>query len=135
MAYNQPYGYPYGMPNYNQPYTQFNNNNNYQQQPTQQTYQYAIVNGLEGAKNYQVMANQSMLLMDSNEPIAYKKSVNALGQATIEAYKLVPVNDENEKPQVEYALKSDLDKISKKIDTLCKKLAQKIENNEVENNG
>ena len=118
MAYNQPYGYPFGAPNY------YNNYGNYQQpqqpQQNQQMY-YAIVNGLEGAKNYQVNANQSILLMDSNEPIAYKKSANGLGQTTIEAYKLVPINNE-EQPKVEYVSKSEFDELARKFEALSKRL-------------
>ena len=87
--YNQPY-MPYGMPNYN-PYNQpaygqpqVQQNNNY----------YSIVNGLDGAKSFQVMPNQTMLLMDSDKPIVYKKSANGLGQATIECFKLVGITEQ-----------------------------------------
>lgn len=121
-TYNQ-YQYGYQPPYVNQPYS-YN-----QQQNT-----YAIVNGLEGAKQYPVLANQTILLMDSNEPIAYKKSANGLGQATIEAYRLVPVTEkQEEQPQIEYALKSDVTKLQKKIEELTKLF--KKESKEEVNNG
>ena len=118
MPNYNPYGYPYGTPNFN-----------YQNQaPQPQQNFYAIVNGLEGAKNYPIAINQTMLLMDSNQPVAYKKSSNGLGQSTIECYKLVQISEQEAlgqpteaAPNVEYALKSDLDALYKKIDELSKK--------------
>lgn len=117
MSNYNPYGYPYGTPNFN-----------YQNQaPQPQQNLYAIVNGLEGAKNYPIAINQTMLLMDSNQPVAYKKSSNGLGQSTIECYKLVQISEQEARgetsgqPQVEFALKSDLDALYKKIDELSKK--------------
>ncbi len=122
MAYNQYNNYPYGIPNYN-PYSNY-------QAPQQNTY--AIVNGIEGAKQYPLSSNQTMLLMDSNEPIAYKKTVNGLGQATIEAYKLVPIVQEEPKQPQEYALKCDLEALKEKIDKIYSSLekAQEIEKKE-----
>ena len=114
------------MPNYN-PY-QYGYQPNYQNFQ-QQTNYYAIVNGLDGAKNYPVSINQSILLMDSNNPIVYKKTANGLGQTTIEPFKLVPISEqeargqvEEPQPQVEFALKSDLVALQKKIDALAKQL-------------
>ena len=119
MAYNQNYGSPYGYPSYpNYPNYQQNNNINY----------YSVVNGLEGAKSYQLLANQTILLMDSNNPIVYKKTANGLGQASIECYKLVKISEqeasgaEEPKPQPDYALKSDILALQKKIDSLTKKM-------------
>lgn len=81
------------------------------QQPTYQAQQqvfqpqvnlYAFVDGIEGAKAYQVKANSTMLLMDSQQPICYKKSVNHLGQTIdFQAFDLVP-HQESKPQQVEY---------------------------------
>ena len=90
-----------------------------------QTNTYAIVNGFEGAKNYPVGINQSILLMDSNSPIVYKKSTNVLGQYSIECFKLVQFDPrEPISPPKEYVLKSDFDALVKKIDEISKKVGE-----------
>lgn len=112
QSFNNNYGY--GAYSYQQPnnYYSYNQPQQYQQQNQQQLNLYAFVDGIEGAKAYQVKPNSMMLLMDSQQPICYKKSVNAMGQ-TIEfqAYKLVPVEQEQSK-QVEYV---PLDVFNKEI--------------------
>lgn len=103
-----PYGnYGYQQPSYNQ-YQQ----PTYQAQPQQQMNLYAFVDGIEGAKAYQVKANTTMLLMDSQQPICYKKSVNHLGQTIdFQIFDLVP-HQEPKTQQVEYV---PLDLFNKEI--------------------
>jgi hypothetical protein len=111
------------MPNYN-PYGYNNYNgynfNQYPQQP--QTNQYAFVNGIEGAKAYQVMPNQTMMLMDNDNPICYMKQSNSMGQSTLRYFKLVEVSEQELRGQAqtqsEYVLKSDFDALSKKVEDL-----------------
>ena len=62
------------------------------QKPVQQNV-YAFVNGLEGAKSYMVPANQTVLLMDSEQPVCYMKSANALGQGSLRYFKLTEVSE------------------------------------------
>ena len=123
------YGYPYGaQPNFNQPNFNQAQQNQVPQQPQPQAQPsggyFAVVNGLESAKQYQVMANQTMLLMDSSKPYIYNKSANGLGQTTIQCFKLVPVKEEEingtqtPQPQVEYASKDDVILLSKRLDAL-----------------
>lgn len=88
--------------------------------------QYTFVNGLEGAKSFQVQPNQSMMLLDSDNPIIYKKSANSYGQATIEYFQMIPISEQDVRniltpPMPEYALKSDIDKLAAKIDALVNK--------------
>lgn len=135
MAFNQPYGMPYGYQNY--PYGQMPN---YNQQQPQQNY-YAIVNGLEGAKNYQIGMNQTMLLMDSTKPIAYKKTANGLGQTSIECYKLVQITEQEasgsqQQPQqeTEYATKEEINALNKRFDSLVDKIYGKPIKNENKGN-
>lgn len=97
----------------------------YQQQQRQmqtQTNTYAFVSGLEGAKNFALPANQSMLLMDNAQPVCYLKQVNALGQTTLKCYKLVEVKEENlatpTQPKIEYATKADIEAINSRLDKL-----------------
>ena len=121
-------GYPYGM-SYN-PYMNqqnYNNmNNQMQQQP--QMNQFAFVNGVEGAKSYQMMPNQTVMLMDSESPVVFMKQSNSMGQSSLKYYKLTEVSEQDlrcskqeQQPSVEYALKSDLEALNKKLDQLSTK--------------
>ena len=107
---------PYPQPNYFQPQ---------QSQPQQpQTNTYAFVNGVEGAKSYPVSPNQSVMLMDSDQPIAYMKTANGMGQATIKYFKLVETDEASARgkaPNAEYVLKSDFDAFVKRFDAMMEK--------------
>lgn len=114
MQYN-PMGYNYP------------NQNNYNQ-PTQQSGQYAFVNGLEGAKNYPMQPNQTLLLMDNNDSICYMKQSNFLGQTTLRCFKLQEVTEHELKSETsEFVLKTDFEHLTKRIDELCQKLDMKEE--------
>ena len=110
--------YPYGFNPYN-PYQ-----NQMRQQP--QTSIYAFVNGLDGAKNYPVASNQSMLLMDSEQSVCYLKSVNALGQMSLKCFKLVEISENDAKPTKEekvalngdFATKEDIKAILDRLEKL-----------------
>ena len=147
--YNNYGGYSYGMPYQPfipQPQPQQNQQpsyNNFYQQPQQQvqTNQYAFVNGIEGAKSFQLQPNQTMMLMDSDSPICYMKSSNSMGQATLKYFRLTEVTEDELKGKVEskskedmtqYVLKSDFDMLSKKLEDLYKKVEKpfKKENKE-----
>lgn len=105
-----------------------NFNNPYGYNPYQQQYkQYAFVNGIEGAKSFQVSPNQTMLLMDSDNPICYMKTSDSIGQASLRYFKLEEI-DENTiklmnqpKPDPNYVLKADFEKLVAKIDQLINK--------------
>lgn len=71
----------------------------------QQNIQY--VNGKQSAESYQMAANSSVILMDSNLPRFYLKQTDASGLATIRAYDFKEV--EEEKPQ-EYVTKQEFEK-------------------------
>lgn len=107
------------------PYDQYGNfippYNNYQQ-PKQPQNIYAFVSGLDGAKQYNIPANQSILLMDNAQPVCYLKQANALGQTSLKCFKLVEVSEADlttpAQPSIEYATKSDLDALIKRIEKL-----------------
>lgn len=87
------YGYPNLMQN------QYQNPNQYQNQyqnqtTTQQPNSYVFVNGIEGAKAYQVNPNQTMMLLDSEEPIVYKKTSDQFGKSSIQFFRLVSTTEE-----------------------------------------
>lgn len=145
--YNNPYGgYPYGMPYPQYPYNNFQNNgqqgmpqmNNQQQN---QMNQYAFVNGIEGAKSFQLQPNQSILLMDSDGPLCYMKSANGMGQSTLRYFKLIEVSENelrnNSQSHInsnDYVLRTDFEILSKKVDSLLSKSEKpfKKENTKVE---
>lgn len=131
---NYNYGYPYG--NIYQP---FNNQpqQNYQQP---QMNQFAFVNGIEGAKSFQMLPNQTIMLMDSENPIVYMKQSNGVGQSTLKYYKMTEISEQELKGQnspnnaqnlQDYALKTDIENINKRID----ELSELIKPKEVVNNG
>ena len=97
----------------------------YNYSPSRSMNTYAFVNGIEGAKSYQMLPNQTVLLMDSDNPICYMKQSNNIGQATIRIFKLEEVTEQSNKPN-EYVLKSDFDSLVKKVDELIKALEKQI---------
>ena len=105
---------------FNKPYDY----NNYPQRP--QLNHYAFVNGIEGAKSFQIAPNQTMLLMDSESPIIYMKTANGLGQSNLKYFKMTEIS-ENEVRNFNndnnpYALKTDLKVLENKFDEILAKL-------------
>lgn len=114
-------------PNY--PYSGFYPYGNYP--PRQATNTYAFVNGLEGAKSFIVQPNQTVLLMDSDQPVCYMKNANGIGQSSLRYFKLVEVSENdirnlsnptpanpNLNPPVEYATKDDIKSIIARLEKL-----------------
>lgn len=61
--------------------------------PNYQTCKVPEVNGMNGANAYQIGANSSVLLLDTNLPIVYLKQTDGGGYATVSAFDLVPHKD------------------------------------------
>ena len=78
-------------------------------QPTQTT-QY--VNGKQSAESYQMPANSSVILMDSNTSRFYLKQTDASGMATIKTYDFKEI--EADKP-TEYVTKSEFEQFKAKL--------------------
>lgn len=107
-----PYGYGY------------NPTPSYYSQP--RTNQYAFVNGLDGAKSYPMQPNRMVMLMDNDNPIIFKKISDNYGKTTLDIFKMVQISEDelrgiNNPPMPEYALKSDLEALMKRIDELTNK--------------
>ena len=68
---------------------------------------FAYVNGLEGAKAFFVPPNGRVLLMDSDNPVFYIKTANAMGQTTIRPYRFEEIQEQPTK-KVDYVKQSDL---------------------------
>lgn len=130
MPYN-PYS-PYPQNPYGQPMYGFSGGvPTPQPAATPQTNVYAFVNGIEGAKSYPMQPNQMVMLMDSENPIAYMKSANAMGQATLKYYKLVETSEDEIRSAKDrpastiYATKAELEALVKRIDDLAKQPNQR----------
>ena len=128
-GFNYPYGYYQPtmpqQPNYNN----MGNQMNQQQVQQPQANSYYYVNGIIGAKSFQLQPNQTVMLMDSDSPMCYMKSSNSIGQSTLRYFKLVEVSENDltntNQPQQqntsEFVLKSDFEVLSKKVDSLLSK--------------
>lgn len=79
---------------------------------------YSYVNGMEGAKQYQIMPNQSVLLMDSENPMFYLKTANQMGQSTIRAFRFEEIKPKEER----YATEESVAELSKKMDEIMRSL-------------
>jgi hypothetical protein len=75
--------------------------------------EYAYVNGLEGAKNYQIGPNQTVLLIDSDNPFIYMKCSNPLGQTTLRYFKIEEVKEPKNK--TDYVTRADLEELIKEL--------------------
>lgn len=122
-----PYPNPYAPYSPQQGYGAFNPNPYGQPQQAPQTNTYAFVNGIEGAKSFPMGPNQTVMLMDSDQPIAYMKQSNNMGQATIKYFRLVETSEaelrvsaQKQAPSPEYATKAELDALARKIEELSK---------------
>lgn len=108
--------YPYGMP-----YQPIMPQHQFQQQTNQNLYYF--VNGVEGAKSFQVQPNQTVMLMDSDSPMCYMKTANGIGQSTLRYFKLTEVNEvANTNVNQDYVLKADFDALVKRLDDLSSKI-------------
>lgn len=121
----------YGAYNPNYGYTPYMYGQMAQNKTLQGGNTFSYVNGLEGAKGFAMPPNQTILLMDSDNPMFYLKTSNNLGQAFIKAYKFEEVNlDAPTLPQttkIDYVTKKDLDDLKAYIENGYVKKAQKKE--------
>lgn len=129
MPYN-PY-MPYPQPPYMQTGYQNPNQNpigNYGQPQQAQSNQptFAFVNGIEGAKSYQMGLNQTAILMDTENSALYIKTSNGIGQASMQYYKVVQCAEDDirgkrkSEPDPTYATKDDLKSVLDRLSSLEK---------------
>ena len=76
------------------------------QQPTQ-LQQLIKVNGIDGARAFQMSPNSSVALFDINADLIYIKSTDGAGFPTIDTYKFTRV-EEKSVPEVEYVSKEEM---------------------------
>lgn len=60
--------------------------NNYNSYP-KENLNWINVNGIQGAKDVQIQANQTAWLMDMNQPVFYVKKADNMGVCTLKGYK------------------------------------------------
>lgn len=104
MAYNQPYNYGYGYPQYQNgavPDMLGQYKGQYQQMPMQPIQQPIQSNGgliwvdnEEQAKNYLVAPNNVVPMFDKSSSAMYIKSSDGAGMPTFKKYKLIDVDEE-----------------------------------------
>lgn len=111
-------------------------------QPQQNPYnrpqmkQYTFVDGIDGAKAYQMMPNQSMLLMDRYNCMCYMKTSDMSGKSSVRYFKMEEVDEETAReflqpqpaPKLDFASKSDIDNINTRLDELFKMLSNQRPN-------
>ena len=103
----QPYGYPIM-----QPQIPTNPQNISSNMPPQTNVIY--VNGIEDVKNRPLPPNSNYSFMDNDNPILYRKTVDAQGKMTVEVFDIVP-HEEKPVEQPDYALKSDILTLQKEL--------------------
>ena len=108
-----------------------------------QMKQYAFVNGIDAANNFQIGTNQSMLLMDENHPLCYMKTTDALGRASLRYFKLEEIDEQSALGMLQpssvaddkFASKEDIVNINKRLDDILKKLEKNSNKKDGSNNG
>ena len=140
MAYNQPYNYGYGYPQYQNgavPDMLGQYKGQYQQMPMQPVQQPIQSNGgliwvdnEEQAKNYLVAPNNVVPMFDKSSSAMYIKSSDGAGMPTFKKYKLIDVDEETPKnaPKThectcgdKYATKEQINDLRAKLDDLTAK--------------
>lgn len=92
---------------------------------------YAFVNGIEGARAYQMMPNQTVLLMDSDSPLCFMKTSDNMGKANLRCFKLLEVSEQELKGVINnndnQSYSEQINELNKKIDEIYKIINQKGE--------
>ena len=113
---------PYLQNGYNSQYNAQNSpyNSNYQQ-----GQQLIRVNGLEGAKAYQMGANSTVALFDNNNDIMYVKNTDGAGFGSIRAFKFVEMDLNSTAPVAEYATKTELEQLRQEVKNYAEQFVSK----------
>lgn len=133
------------MPNYYNPYMNnmnFPNTNTSPYNSNNMAFKvFDYVNGIEGAKAYQVMPNQMIPLFDNDNPVVYLKQANQYGQATIKAYRLVDFELQNkpvEQPNIDtsqFVSFKDFNALKQELENLKRELMENAKSIQTSSNG
>ena len=122
MYYQNPYVFP--TQGYQQAvspmYNQLNNNLQQPQQVQQQNNGIIWVQGVEGAKAYQMPPNSNVILMDNDDSKFYIKSTDAVGMATLKSFRFeeivnVKQNSSNNAQNANYVTQEEFTKLKNDI--------------------
>lgn len=99
-------------------------------QPQEQTQNLIRVNGIEGAKAYQMPANSTVALFHSNDDIMYVKSTDGAGFPSIRTFAFTEVKEQN-KPiqQVDYISREEFEEFKKELMDNGKQSIQRSKSN------
>lgn len=89
---------------------------------SQQNNYWYSVNGYEGAKNFNVAPNQTILLIDTQNPYMYMKSASQMGQTTIKTFRIEEMADNPDKAAENERYAAFDDRLKKIEDLLTSKL-------------
>lgn len=86
-------------------------------QPPQQVQVNTLikVNGLNGAKAYQMPANQAVALFDQNDDYFYVKSTDGAGFPTIKTFKFEEVTDAHFTQNCDYVTREEMEEYVKQL--------------------
>lgn len=99
-------------------------------QPQEQTQNLIRVNGIDGAKAYQMPANSTVALFDSNDDVMYVKSTDGAGFPSIRTFAFTEVKEQN-KPiqQVDYISREEFEEFKKELMNNGKQSIQRSKSN------
>lgn len=101
-----------------------------QVQPQEQTQNLIRVNGIDGAKAYQMPANSTVALFDSNEDVMYVKSTDGAGFPSIRTFSFTEkLNVEGKSSDVEYISREEFEKFKKELMSDGKQSIQRSKSN------
>ena len=99
-------------------------------QPQEQTQSLIRVNGIDGAKAYQMPANSTVALFDSNEDVMYVKSTDGAGFPSIRTFEFTEkLNVEGKSPDVEYISREEFEEFKKELMNNGKQSIQRSKSN------
>lgn len=122
--FQNPYASLLGQtPYYNQPM----NNQPFPQQITQNLIR---VNGIEGAKAYQMSANSTVALFDTNEDIMYVKTTDGAGFPIIRTFSFTEIKEDTKATQnTDYISRQEFEDFKKELMNNGKQSIQRTKSN------
>lgn len=90
--------------------------NNQQIFPQEQTQNLIRVNGIDGAKTYQMPANSTVALFDCNEDIMYIKTTDGAGFPSIRTFNFAEITqNENSSGSQDYISRQEFEEFKKEL--------------------
>lgn len=106
---------------------QMNNQQIYSQEQIQNLIR---VNGIDGAKTYQMPANSTVALFDCNEDIMYIKTTDGAGFPSIRTFAFTEVKEQNKHvQQIDYISREEFEEFKKELMNNGKQSIQRSKSN------